>query len=87
MSVLAQGVLDGPRDRLQHAVAGGVAVRVVELLEVVDVDHEDAQRLLVAQASLDLLAGAVHEEAPVVEACEVVGDHLAADGVVLVGVA
>ena len=39
-----------------------------------------------AQAALDPLAGAVHEVAPVVEAGEVVGDHLTADGVVLVRV-
>ena len=53
---------------LQDPVAGGVAVGVVEVLEVIDVEDHERERLLVAQAARELLLGAVHEEAPVVEA-------------------
>ena len=41
-------------DAAQHDVAGRVAVRVVDRLEVVDVDERDAQRPLVAGRALDL---------------------------------
>ena len=41
-------------DAAQDDVARGVAVRVVDRLEVVDVDEGDAQRSLVARRSLDL---------------------------------
>ena len=38
----ADGGGDRPGDGAQHHVAGGVPVAVVEALEVVDVDHQDA---------------------------------------------
>ena len=41
-------------DPAQDDVAGGVAVGVVDRLEVVDVDEGDAQRALVARRALDL---------------------------------
>ena len=41
-------------DAAQHDVAGGVAVGVVDGLEVVDVDERDRQRALVAAGALDL---------------------------------
>ena len=41
-------------DVAQDDVARGVAVRVVDRLEVVDVDERDAQRPLVARRALDL---------------------------------
>ena len=41
-------------DAAQDDVAGGVAVRVVDGLEVVDVDEGDRQRPLVAGRPLDL---------------------------------
>ena len=44
---------DGLGDPAQDDVAGGVAVRVVDRLEVVDVDEGDAQRSLVARRPLD----------------------------------
>ena len=43
--VLADGRHDRPADRAQDLVAGRVAVRVVEHLELVDVDHQDADRV------------------------------------------
>ena len=44
--VLADGLGDRPRDLAQHVVADGVPERVVELLEAVDVDHQDADPVL-----------------------------------------
>ena len=41
-------------DAAQHDVADAVAVRVVDGLEVVDVDEGDRQRALVARRALDL---------------------------------
>ena len=52
------GCAQAGRDRLgdaaQDDVADGVAVRVVDGLEVVDVDERDRQRALVARRALDL---------------------------------
>ena len=45
---------DGLGDAAQDRVAGGVAIRVVDRLEVVDVDERDAQRSPVAGRALDL---------------------------------
>ena len=50
----AQVLDDRLGDAAQDDVAGGVAVRVVDGLEVVDVDEGDAQRPLVARCALDL---------------------------------
>jgi hypothetical protein len=38
----AQGGGDPADDLFQHTVSGGVAARVVDLLQVVDIDHENA---------------------------------------------
>ena len=46
----AHGPADGVRHGPQHAVTGGVAEAIVEDLEVVDVDHEDAQAVVGATA-------------------------------------
>jgi hypothetical protein len=43
-----------PRDARQHLVTGQVTVLVVDLLEVVDVDEQQRQRLLVADGEADL---------------------------------
>ena len=40
--------------RLQRAVAGGMSTRVVEVLEVVDVEHDHAERMAMADASRGL---------------------------------
>ena len=44
--VLADRPGDGLGDRAQDEVADGMPVAVVEALEVVDVDHEDAERVI-----------------------------------------
>jgi hypothetical protein len=44
MTAVAHGGLDGPRHRAQDLVPALVAVAVVDLLEVVDVDHHEADR-------------------------------------------
>ena len=41
--VVAEAVVQALRHLHQHRIAGGVAVFVVDLLEVVDVDHEEQQ--------------------------------------------
>ena len=53
-SLRAQVLGDRLGDAAQDDVAGRVAVRVVDRLEVVDVDEGDAQRPLVARRALDL---------------------------------
>ena len=50
----AEVLRDRLRDPTQHYVAGRVAVRVVDDLEVVDIDERHAQRPLVARGTLDL---------------------------------
>ena len=50
----ADGLGDEARDLAQHRVAGGVAVRVVDRLEAVDVDEGDAERLVVTSRPVDL---------------------------------
>ncbi len=42
---VAEAVAQGGGDRLEHLVAGLVAAGVVDVLEVVDVDGQDAERL------------------------------------------
>src|SRR4029079_8427314 len=49
--VLANGPRDRARDRPEHLVADLVAVAVVEPLEPVDVDHQDADRVLGSTAT------------------------------------
>ena len=39
---------------LQHVVSGAMTTDVVHLLEVVDVAHDDGERVAIAAASLDL---------------------------------
>ena len=69
--------LGTPRHFLERLVAGQVAEAIVDLLEVVDVDHEARQRLARALRSRELLAQAVVEIAAVVPAGEEIGDAAA----------
>ena len=55
---------------LQDDVAGLVAVRVVDALEVIDVDHQDERRLAGARDPIDLARQRQLEVAPVGEAGE-----------------
>ena len=57
-------------DRLQDDVAGRMAVRVVDALEVVDVDHQHQRRLAGAGDPVDLAGQRELELAPVRQARE-----------------
>ena len=61
----AQRVVEHADHRAQHVVADEVAVRVVELLEVIDVEHEQRQRLRVPLGEADLGAEPLDEVAAV----------------------
>ena len=65
-----------PGDRLERVVARLVAVRVVDPLEVVEVDHHQARHLAVALRARDLQVQVVLEQAAVAQAGErvVVGE-------------
>ena len=60
------------RDLSQHLVAGRPAVLLVELLEVVDVEDDQRQRMPEARVALDLFLDPQREVAPVVELGEAV---------------
>jgi hypothetical protein len=66
--------LDGRGDPLEDEVAGLVAVGVVDVLEVIDVQEEDRQSMTVPLRAMDLPVHRVAERAPVPEARERV-DH------------
>ncbi len=63
---LADDAPADPRDGAQDTVADEVAVCVVDGLEVVDVEHEDAERTLGADGPRELLAQAAQPEPAVV---------------------
>src|SRR5678816_2036186 len=63
------------RHLAQHVVAGEVAVLVVDLLEVVDVEHQQRQRPAVARAACDLALEELEEVALVVGAGQGVHDR------------
>ena len=73
-------------DLSEHEVARRVPEAVVEVLEVVDVDHEQRQRQAVALGAGDLLVEALVEVAVVVEPREAVGDGLPLERAVQRGV-
>ena len=70
----------------EHLVADRVAVDVVHLLEVVDVDHHDGDVLVRARRARQLAAKPLVEVAVVVEAGERVGLRLALEPRADVGV-
>ncbi len=57
----------GLANRPQHAVAGSMAVRVVDLLEVVEIEEDQAGLNLVAAHHRDHALGLAHEGPPVVD--------------------
>ena len=63
-------------DRGEHDVAALVAERVVDRLEVVDVEQRERERPLVAQRARELLAQALVEGAVVGQAGERIGGRL-----------
>jgi hypothetical protein len=62
------------RDRREHRVAGLVPVRVVDLLELVDVEHDERERRPLAMRPLDVLDEPLLQPAVVSEAGERVGE-------------
>ena len=69
--------LGAPRDFLQRLVARQVAEAIVDLLEVVDVDHQAGQRLAGALGARQFLAQPIVEIAAVVPAGEEIRDAAA----------
>ncbi len=78
--VLVERVAQPLGDLLQETVAGMVAERVVDLLEVIEVDQHDGRRTIRAAAGVDDLLDLVPEERPVRQPCQRV-----VDGLVLLG--
>ena len=66
----AHAFLEAPGDRGQHLVAGGVAPAVVDGLEVVEVDEEQAERRLAALAARQGVTQAVAQQRQVAQAGE-----------------
>ena len=69
-----EAVLDGDADFIQQAAADEVAVAVVDLLEVVEVEEEDAELVAEAGGAVDLGLDGVVEVARVVKSGAVIGD-------------
>ncbi|MNY50779.1 hypothetical protein D3C86_1863140 [compost metagenome] len=69
---MAQAVLQQPRETAQHFVACQVAMGIVELLEVVEVEHQSDQRLGLALGFADRLPGEQVETAAVGQAGQAV---------------
>ena len=68
----AQRGAQARRDRLQHPVAGGVAERVVDRLEVVEVQEQHGERPAVVASAAERVFDAIAEQRPVRE----VGDRV-----------
>src|SRR6185295_10662841 len=71
---LADGLAEGGGQVAEHLVPHLVAVGLVDVLEVVEVEEEQRQRVVVALGAAELLAEAVLEVAVVVDGGEPVGD-------------
>jgi len=69
----AQVLQAGAGQRPDHLVADGVAVGVVDILEAVDVEHDDAEVRVVAPVAFQFRLAEGEETAPVVAAGEGVG--------------
>ena len=74
----AQDAAQARADLGEHGVAGVMAERVVELLEAVDVDDQQRQRLVVCARAGQMRAQPAAELAAVGQAGELVGRRLAA---------
>ena len=70
----AQVALDGAADFGEQAAADEVSVVVIDQLEVVEIEEDDAELVAEAERAVDLGFDAVIEVARVVEAGAVVGD-------------
>ena len=70
VSQAADAAVQAPRDLLQHRVALGVAERVVDVLEVVEVEEDHRERRAAAPAARQRLLDAVAQQHAVREAGE-----------------
>jgi hypothetical protein len=68
--------LESGSDRLQHRIAGGVAMQVVDLLEVVDVDYEQPEVPAVTAEVLETATERRIEHAPVRQTRQLVGQRV-----------
>ena len=73
--VIARHVLEAVGDRPQHLVADIVAMRVVDLLEMVEVEDHQPDRLLDAAELLEIFLQRIVEIAPVLHAGQAVGQR------------
>ena len=71
--LLAEDLDEAGGDAGEHGVAAGVPVAVVDRLEAVDVDEHDRQRAIVARRAAHERGELAAEEAPVVQARQLVG--------------
>ena len=72
---LAEFLAQQRRDRLEHLVADEVSERVIDVLEAVDIEHDDAEEVAVALAAGDLGIRDGERVAAVVHPGELVGDR------------
>src|SRR6185437_3909648 len=77
--LLADAGADELADAAEEGVTGGVAEGVVEELEIVDVDHEEAEGRAILAAAVDELVEAFVEHAAVEQAGEHVAGGLSAE--------
>ena len=89
LAAVARDEIHAPRqppefggERLEDPVPEGVAVGVVDPLEVVDVQQQQRERLLVAIAAIEFVGQPLLEPAVVVQPGEAVGHRHALDGLV-----
>ena len=76
--IAAPGHLGQPsRGLAQHRVACGVTVGVVDLLEMIEIDHDQAERPLGAHRAVGLEFHDLFEEAAVVQPGQAVADRQA----------
>ena len=72
---LAQALLEEQGQTLEDAVADGMAVGVVDLLEVIEVQHDEGQWLAAVVRPADLRFEQAQCVGVVVQACKTVADH------------
>ena len=72
---LAQPLLEEQCQALDHPVAHRVPVAVVDLLETVDIEHGEAQRLLLAPGAVAAVFEQLQDVGVVVQPGKAVADH------------
>ena len=66
---------DALRELLQHLIARIVPVRVVDRLEIIDVEDEERDRLALALALLEHGREMARHVAPIIEPGQLIGDR------------